>query len=147
MRAGRCCAGLESIRIIMEFTLLPKRRLKLDRQGRFRDDLPCQHCGYNLRGLDPKSSCPECGVLIYATLDIMARADPQGRMWFVLRMILDLFIAFVVANILSTFGTIPNLLLISGILVSLISIDLIIQLINARSDRLRRKVLRRFRIC
>ena len=30
----------------------------------FRSDLPCDVCGYNLRGLSPGGACPECGLPI-----------------------------------------------------------------------------------
>jgi hypothetical protein len=31
-------------------------------------DVPCLNCGYNLRGLVPEGSCPECGALIVRSL-------------------------------------------------------------------------------
>jgi hypothetical protein len=40
-------------------------------------DLPCWHCGYNLRGLTPDRTCPECGLAIERTLNQdLIRADP-----------------------------------------------------------------------
>jgi len=33
-------------------------------------DVPCRHCGYNLRGLTPGGACPECGR---ATLEALPR--------------------------------------------------------------------------
>ena len=40
--------------------------------------LPCAHCGYNLQGLDPERSCPECGTPIERSLrsDFLSDADP-----------------------------------------------------------------------
>ncbi len=39
-------------------------------------DLPCAHCGYNLRGLSIREACPECGVAVRAT--ILAVVDPRA---------------------------------------------------------------------
>lgn len=39
-------------------------------------DLPCTHCGYNLRGLSIREACPECGVAVRAT--ILAVVDPRA---------------------------------------------------------------------
>lgn len=36
--------------------------IHVDPQGRIDQDLTCVHCGYNLRGIDPKTRCPECGT-------------------------------------------------------------------------------------
>ena len=42
------------------------------------EDLPCIHCGYNLRGLATDGRCPECGALIARSIrgDLLWRADP-----------------------------------------------------------------------
>jgi len=42
------------------------------------DDLLCNHCGYNLRGLFLKGRCPECGTEIARSLrgDLLSAADP-----------------------------------------------------------------------
>ena len=49
-----------------------------DKNGRLTIDLPCIQCGYNLRGLDPESTCPECGASISDSLrrGLLALADP-----------------------------------------------------------------------
>lgn len=39
-------------------------------------DVPCQKCGYNLRGLSPEGRCPECGSAIWPSLS----APPQLAM-------------------------------------------------------------------
>ena len=39
-------------------------------------DLPCVGCGYNLRGLSVRESCPECGLPAKAT--ILAVVDPRA---------------------------------------------------------------------
>src|SRR5947207_5733226 len=31
-------------------------------------DIPCERCGYDLRGLDPAGNCPECGEEVGASL-------------------------------------------------------------------------------
>lgn len=36
-------------------------------------DLACVECGYNLRGLEPETKCPECGRAVRATLDGLVR--------------------------------------------------------------------------
>ncbi len=39
-------------------------------------DLPCMRCGYNLRGLSIRESCPECHAPVKAT--ILALVDPKA---------------------------------------------------------------------
>ncbi|MAY75834.1 MAG: hypothetical protein CMJ31_14170 [Phycisphaerae bacterium] len=39
-------------------------------------DLRCVSCGYNLKGLSIRSSCPECGVAVRAT--VLAVVDPRA---------------------------------------------------------------------
>lgn len=41
-----------------------------------RGDLPCLGCRYNLRGLSVRSSCPECGLPVRAT--VLAVVDPHA---------------------------------------------------------------------
>lgn len=52
--------------------------LTLDGGGHLDMDLPCVGCGYNLRGLSPQTTCPECGKAVgYATrLVKLGRRDP-----------------------------------------------------------------------
>jgi hypothetical protein len=42
-------------------------------------DSPCMSCGYNLRGLQTDSNCPECGHIISASLrgDLLRFSDPS----------------------------------------------------------------------
>ena len=40
-------------------------------------ELPCARCGYELRGLSIRGSCPECGLLVRATL--LAAVDPAAE--------------------------------------------------------------------
>lgn len=39
-------------------------------------DLTCARCGYNLRGLSIRSSCPECGLAVGATIQMVV--DPHA---------------------------------------------------------------------
>jgi hypothetical protein len=50
-----------------------------DSQGAIAIDLPCLQCGYNLRGLDPASRCPECGADITRSTrgDLLRFANPD----------------------------------------------------------------------
>ncbi|MCH8251137.1 MAG: hypothetical protein IID36_01655 [Planctomycetes bacterium] len=43
------------------------------------DDYPCAHCGYNLRGLSPEGSCPECATPVAQSLrgDLLEHADRE----------------------------------------------------------------------
>lgn len=43
------------------------------------EDMPCVHCGYNLRGLTPEMSCPECGTPINRSIfgNQLRYADPE----------------------------------------------------------------------
>jgi len=42
-------------------------------------DLPCRHCGYNLRGMTEDRACPECGTAVGRSLlgDQLRFADPE----------------------------------------------------------------------
>lgn len=52
----------------------------LDAEGRLVYDLPCTLCGYNLRGLPPAGTCPECAAAVSQSLrgDRLAYCD---RRW------------------------------------------------------------------
>lgn len=43
------------------------------------NDIPCQRCAYNLRGLSAEGTCPECGAPVLVALygDRLELADPQ----------------------------------------------------------------------
>jgi len=36
--------------------------------GPIAESTPCVHCGYDLRGVDARGVCPECGALVESTL-------------------------------------------------------------------------------
>src|ERR1019366_4962326 len=43
-------------------------------------DLPCEFCNYNLRGLTPTGRCPECGSDISISLSaFQSRLNPHAR--------------------------------------------------------------------
>lgn len=52
--------------------------VKLDEAGLIAEDLPCRHCGYNLRTLSTKVQCPECGTSVGRSVhgDYLRYADP-----------------------------------------------------------------------
>jgi len=52
--------------------------VKLDEAGLIAEDLPCRHCGYNLRTLSPAVQCPECGTSVGRSVhgDYLRYADP-----------------------------------------------------------------------
>ncbi len=47
----------------------PEPLTELDERGAVRDDLPCRHCGYNLRTQLGDQPCPDCGKPIADSLD------------------------------------------------------------------------------
>ena len=56
-----------------------KDKLRLDEQGRIGVDLTCLKCGYNLHGLAPKGTCPECGTPIKLSVrgNLLRFAEPD----------------------------------------------------------------------
>lgn len=53
--------------------------VKLDEAGLIAEDLPCRHCGYNLRTLSMEVQCPECGTVVARSVhgDYLRFADPN----------------------------------------------------------------------
>jgi hypothetical protein len=54
-------------------------RLRPERSPVIDTDLPCVRCGYNLRTLDRKGHCPECGLPVLLSIggDSLAHASPR----------------------------------------------------------------------
>ncbi len=46
-------------------------------EAALRGSLPCINCGYELQGLSIRGNCPECGILVRAT--ILYRVDPHAE--------------------------------------------------------------------
>lgn len=61
------------------FVRVGLRRIRLDERGCIPFDLPCHHCGYNLRQLPLSAACPECGTALERSLrsDHLDTASPQ----------------------------------------------------------------------
>ncbi len=83
------------------------QELNLDATGRIDQDCTCVGCGYNLRGLDPKSICPECATPIgrSAQGDFLRFSDPtwvetlaDGMHWIVIGILLSIGMGFCVAG-------------------------------------------------
>lgn len=53
--------------------------VSLDAAGRIAQDVPCIHCGYNLRSLLPGQACPECNQLVSRSVrgDLLRYSDPR----------------------------------------------------------------------
>lgn len=53
--------------------------IAVDSQGSLAEDIPCRRCGYNLRGLAPAGTCPECGTPVGRSLigDLLRYCDPR----------------------------------------------------------------------
>lgn len=43
--------------------------VKLAADGTIKYALPCHACGYELRGIDPDSTCPECGAPVQVSIE------------------------------------------------------------------------------
>ncbi len=71
-------------------------------EGPIDHDLPCRHCGYNLRGMTADKQCPECGTNVGLSLlgDQLRYSDPawvrslaRGMTWILWSMVISLTFA------------------------------------------------------
>lgn len=92
--------------------------VQLDESGRLAMDLNCVKCGYNLRGLDPESACPECGTAIGRSLqgDRLCFRDPdwlealvRGMNWIVASIVISIVIGCVGMPLLGVLGAIATI--------------------------------------
>ncbi len=82
--------------------------VKLDEAGLIAEDLPCRHCGYNLRTLSPAVQCPECGTSVGRSVhgDYLRYADPAwvrglatGAMLLLVAIVLQVLLAGVITGL------------------------------------------------
>lgn len=92
----------------MEAPISPTDYLVLDANGRLDQDAACISCGYNLRGLDPDSVCPECASPIGLSVhgDFLRYSDPawverlaSGMNWIVGAMLLGFVFGIIGAGL------------------------------------------------
>ena len=87
-------------------------------------DVRCIHCDYNLRGLDEKSRCPECGLPAYWTLRAPQNLSQyplrwitsmSHAVWMLLLVYGGTFAVFVIASLFRTFQGVADWLAFSVI--------------------------------
>jgi len=115
---------------------IPSSPLPPDGNAPIADDRSCNHCGYNLRGLQPDGMCPECGTPISRSIhgDFLEYCDPNwlDRLHLGVRMklwniVLGILVGFL-AGLLAGVGISPvlgKLLSIAGAAVGLYAAILI----------------------
>lgn len=61
------------------FVTAAPREVQTDSHGRIAEDIGCSACGYNLRGLTPTSTCPECALPIGLSIkgDLLQFSNPH----------------------------------------------------------------------
>jgi hypothetical protein len=87
--------------------------LRLDTQGYIDQDCHCVSCGYNLRGLNPNSICPECATPIGRSAhgDFLRFSDPtwvetlaEGMQWIVAGILVSIVVGGCVGGGVSALG-------------------------------------------
>ena len=93
-----------------------RREVEYDEAGRIAEDIPCRRCGYNLRGLDPRSACPECSTAVGRSIhgDLLQFCDPswlervaRGLRLIIIGILADIGFGIVSVGVIAAFTT-PN---------------------------------------
>lgn len=90
----------------MELPEIASPQLRLDADGHLDQNVPCVRCSYNLRGLRPENTCPECGTAVGRSLqgNLLRFAPPEwvetltsGMNWIVAGILVGIVASFVAA--------------------------------------------------
>lgn len=99
-------------------------KVDIDKDGLIAEDVDCRQCKYNLRGLDAKSRCPECGISIGWSLhgDFLRYSDPawvkelsNGTLWLITSILVGITASLFASSIVGDTGQAIFQLIGSGI--------------------------------